>query len=437
MPRATIGNLPVPNTPVKEFTPELTDVAYKHSIVSTKRQPLGALLTHIEGSSWTVDYYSQVLGVDEETAPYDPNQTGTYQQYLYVRHYELKLQGELNTIVDPTDQTVSITGTAVMYPYMKPNQGDAFIADMGDGQAGLFTVVEIEKKSFFKQACYEIQFVLSKYLTQTIEDDLRSKVVKDTEFVKDFMTYGQNPVIATSEKRKYDNLTNLLEDSMNDWLGEYYSNEYRTLIVPNGNAPTYDPFLTRMITSVFSVSKYPIIGQIDLLNVDDNNLNFYTDIWSTLVKRELYMLRNCFCQYIMVNSKSLNGNPYLQTAYYSGIKFMIMPKPEGNLADERLGIQSRTSSGMITGDDIQAVGFTLPSMVNSNDYVFSRDFYHNQSSLEMTDLEYMVRDYLNEKALNWSKLQTAIESRHSWTRIQRYYAVPILLLLLTSEIRSI
>ena len=149
------------------------------------------------------------------------------------------------------------------------------------------------------------------------------------------------------------------------------------------------------------------------------------------------MLRTCFCEYMMVNSKSLNGNPYLQTAYYSGIKSMIMPKPEGNLADERLGIQARASSGMLTGDVVQATGFTLPSMVNSNNYIFSRDFYHDQSSLEMTDLEYMVRDYLNDKALNWGKLQMAIESRHTWSRIQRFYAVPILLLLLTSEIRSI
>lgn len=437
MPRATVGNLPVPNTPVKEFAPALTDVAYQHSIVSAKRQPLGALLTHIEGSSWSVDYYSQVLGADEEPTPYDYNQTGTYQQYLYIRRYELKLQGELNTVVDPTDQTVSITGTAVMYPYMKPNFGDAFIADMGDGQAGLFTITEIEKKSFFKQACYEVQFVLSRYLTKDIEDNLNAKVVKDTEFVRDFMTYGQNPVIATSEKLKYDNLTNLLDDTMNDWLGEFYSNEHRTLIVPNGQLPTYDPFLTRMITSVFGGDKYPHVKNIDLLNVDDNNLNFYTDIWTTLVKRELYMLRTCFCEYLLVSSKSLNGNPYLQTAYYSGIKSMIVPKPEGNLADERLGIKGRTSTGMITGDDIQAVGFTLPSMVNSNNYIFSRDFYHNQSSIEMTDLEYMVRDYLNEKALNWKKLQMAIESRHTWTHIQRFYAVPVLLLLLMSEIRSI
>lgn len=437
MPRATVGGLPVPNMPDKQYAPEVSDVSYKHSIVSAKREPLGSLLTHIEGSAWTVDYYSQILGSDEEPAPYDYNQSGTYQQYLHVKRYELKLQGEINTVVDPTDQTVSITGSAVMYPYMKPNFGDAFIADMGDGQAGLFNVTEVEKKSYFKQACYEIQFVMARYLTQDIEDNISTKVIKRTEFVKDFMTYGQNPIIATSEKMKYDNLTNLLEDSMNDWLSEYYSNEYRTILVPNGQHPTYDPFITKMITTVFSTDTYPLLKEIDLLNVDDNNLNFYTDFWTLLIKRELYMLRNCFCEYFLINSKQLNGNPFLQTAYYAGIKKILVPKPEGNLADERIGISGIVSGGMIEGTDVPTVGFTLPAMCNTGNYIFSKDFYHDQSALNMTDIEYMVRDYLHERALNWNKLQTAVENRHKWTRIQRFYAVPILLILLMSEIRSI
>lgn len=437
MPRVTIGNLPTTTTPTQSYTPDITDKSYKHSIVDVKRQPLGALLTHIEGSSWSVDYYSQVLGASEEVAPYDYNQAGVYQQYLYIKRMELKLQGQLNTTVDPTDQTVTVGGTAIMYPYMKPNFGDAFIAEIGDGNAGLFTITEVEKKSLFKQACYEVQFTLVKYVDEDIETNINSKVVKTTEFIRDFMTYGQNPIIATSEKLKYDNLTNLLDDTLNDWLGEFYSNEFRTILVPNGSTPTYDPFLTRMITKIFNKDEYPIIKQIDLLNVDDHNLNYYTDIWSVLLKRELYMLRPCFDEYYLVNSKQLNGNPFLQTAYYAGIKMIVLPKPEGNLADERIGLTGILSGGMLTGTDIPAVGFTLPAMVNNNNYIFSQDFYLNKSSVGMTDIEYMVHDYLHERALNWNKLTTAVESRHKWTRIQRFYAVPVLLLLLMSEIRSI
>lgn len=436
MPRATIGNLPVMKQE-KEYAPVLTDVAYKHSIVAADRQPLGALLTHIEGTAWTVDYYSQVLGLDEEPSPPDYSQSGTYQQYLYIHHYELKLQGELNTRVDPTDQTMTVAGTAIMYPYMKPNYGDAFIADVGDGQAGLFTITEVEKKSFFKQACYEIQFTLSRYLTQDIEDNLNAKTVKQTEFVRDFMTYGQNPVVATSERLKHATLDNLVDDSLNDWLGEFYSNEYRTILVPNTSVVTYDPFLTRMITKVFDKTKYPIIKHIDLLNVDDNNLNYYTDIWSTLVERETYMLRNCFCKFYAINSKTLNGNPFLQTAYYSGVSRIIVPVPEGNLADERLGL-SRIASGENLKDTPPATeGMTISDMTTTHEYVFSQNFYHHQKGDKLTELESMTLDYLNEKRLDWNRLKVALESRHTMSRLQRFYAVPVLLLLSISEMRRI
>lgn len=437
MPRVTIGNLPVPDTSVKDFSPQITDKAYKHSIVSASREPLGALLTHIEGSAWTVDYYSQILGSDEEPAPFDYNQSGTYQQYLHIKRYELKLQGAINSTVDPSDQTIAITGSAIMYPYMKPNFGDAFIADMGDGQAALFNVTEIEKKSYFKQACYEIQFALAKYVDQNIEDNISTKVVKQTEFVKDFMLYGQNPIIATSEKMKYDNLTNILSDSFNDWLTEFFSNEFRTILVPNGQTPTYDPFITKLVTTIFSTDEYPLLKEINLLNVDDNNLNMYTDLWTLLIKRELYMLRNCFCEYLLIDAKQLNGNPFLQTAYFAGIKKIVVPKAENNMADERIGIAGIVSGGRIYGKEIPTTGYTLPHMANTNNYVFSRDFYKDQSASGMSDIEYMVRDYLNERALNWNTLQNAIEARHTWTDIQRFYGVPVLLILLMSEIRRI
>ena len=436
MPRATVGNLPV-MTQDKEYSPVLTDVAYKHSIVTADREPLGALLTHIQGTSWSVDYYSQVLGEDEEPSPPDAAQSGTYQQYLYIQRYELKLQGELNTTTDVTDQTMTVSGTAVMYPYMKPNYGDAFIADVGDGNAGLFTITEVEKKSFFKQACYEIQFTLSKYLTKAVEDNLKSKVIKQTEFVKDFMTFGQNPVVATDDRLKYKTLENLVDDSLNDWLGEYYSNEYRTILVPNGTVVTYDPFLTKMITTVFSKSDYPLIKHIDMLNVDYNNLNYYTDIWTTLIKREVYMLRNCFCKYYSINSKTLNGNPFLQTAYYSGISKLIVPIPEGNLADERLGLSRMSTGETLHGESPSTEGITIADMTKTHSYVFSENFYHRQEGVPLTELESLVDAYMNERRVDWNKLRHALETRHTWNRLQRFYAVPVLLLLTISEMRNI
>ena len=437
MPRLTPTNLPKIDNTKKNYSPNLTDVKYKHSIVNASREPLGALLTYIEGTCWSVDYYSQILGEDEEPSPFDANQSGAYQQYLYIKRYELKLQSELNTSVDVTDQTVSVTGSAILYPYMKPNYGDLFIADVGDGNAGLFTITEIEKKSFFKQACYEVQFTLSDYLTQEVEDNLNSKTVRHTQFVKDFMTYGQNPIIATTDLLKQTTLQNLIDDSMNDWLSEFFSNEYRTLLVPNETFVTYDPFITRMITNVFDSAKFSLVKKINLLNVDDNNLNYYTDIWTTLLLRETYMLRNCFCNYFSVHSRTLNGNPFLQTAFFSGIDRILVPVPDGNLADDRLGL-SRTASGdRLHSQDV----FSVPSehtvdMTKTQSYVFSEGFYNPTADTKLNKLERMVMDYLEERRVNWQTLQDMLSSRHNITQLERFYSVPVLIILSMSELRS-
>lgn len=438
MPRITPVHLPTVDETQKEYSPVLTDTKYKHSIVSASREPMGALLTHIEGTSWSVDYYSQILGSSEEPSAYDKAQSGSYQQYLYIKRYELKLQSELNTTVDVTDQTVNVTGTAVMYPYMKPNVGDAFIADMGDGEAGLFTITEVEKKSFFKQACYEIQFALSDYLTQEVEDNLKSKTVKQTEFVKDFMTYGQNPIIATTDLLKHRSLDNIIEDSLNDWLSEFYSNEFRTFIVPNVQTITYDPFLTKMITTVFSKETYPLLKHVDMLNVDDNNLNYYTDIWTTILHRETYMLRSCFREYYSITSKTLNGNPFLQTAYFSGVQRIIVPIPNGNLADDRLGLTARTVGDKLKSNEVfPEVPTTITDMTATRNYVFSKKFYDPLAEGSLTKLEVMTRDYLEERRVNWEVLQKMLEDRHKLTRLERFYSVPVMLLLATAELRSL
>lgn len=438
MPRITTGNIALPLDPKKEVQPKITDVGYKHSIVSSRRQPITALLTHIEGSSWSVYYYSQLLGKDEEPSPFNPNQDSVLQQYYLIKNMELKVQGSINNSTDPQDQSKSITGTAIMYPYMKPNYGDCFIADMGDGGAGLFTVTNVESMSYFKVACYQIQFKLAQYMDLQTEENLKEKTQKSTEFVKDFLMYGQNPILATTDKLKLDTIDDAKSDALTDWLSEFYSNEFKTILVPSSNFITYDPFMTKLITTVFDKDLHPLLKNISLLNVDDRNMNLYIDIWHVLIHREIHLLRNAFDEYYLVNTKSLNGNPFLQTVYWSGIQRVLLPKKEGVLTDERLGF-----SGTITGElivDPTTSSYTkasLPMISGSGNYVFSQEFYHNPKSTNLTDLEYMVRDYLNNRAIDWEKLVSILEDRHEWSRIQRFYLVPVCLLLLIAEERRI
>lgn len=438
MPIIREGNLPVPHNPTKTPKAQLSDTLYRHSIVSSSNTPIDSLLTHIEGIRWTVDYYSQVLGEDEEPSTFDPSQTQAYQQYLEIKNYELVLQGELNKTTDATDQTMKISGTAITYPYMFPNVGDAFVADIGDGEAAIFTVTSVEKMSLFKRACYEIQFTIAHYMTQALETNLESKVVKHTEFVKDFMTYGQNPVIATVDKLKKDKLEDILSDSLSDWLTEFYSNEYRTILVPTNQQVTYDPFIVRLITTLFDKSEHPILEEISLLNADDQNMNRYIDIWTVLLKREVYMLRTCFDEYFVIPTNKFNRNPFLQTIYWSGIKKVVMPKSENNYTDERLGFTGYTHGEHFSENNLTSKSIkTLPSVATSPTYVFSQKFYENLNGSGLSDLEEYVANYLNYKANDWNDIYNLLKDRRDWDIMQRFYLTPVLLILAISELRGI
>jgi hypothetical protein len=152
---------PEPLPPPGQINATITAPEYRHSLIDAKITPLSSLLVHIEGSSWTTDYYSQILGVDEELSPFQPNQPSVYQQYLLVKKYELKLQGSLSISQDPETTAMTVTGNATLYPYLKPNYGDMFIADIGDGRAGMFVVNQPPtKKTILKETCWEISFEL-------------------------------------------------------------------------------------------------------------------------------------------------------------------------------------------------------------------------------------------------------------------------------------
>lgn len=436
MARVTRANFHVPNPNTEQYAPKLTDKDYKHSVVSSKHTPMGALLTLVEGTSLTVDYYSQVLGRDEEPSTFDYYKDGAHQQYLYTKGLELKLQSALNQSFDPQDQTATISGTAIMYPYHRPNVGDVFIADIGDGQAGLFSITEVEKKSMFKQACYEINFTLSDYLTPDLESKLKQKIVKETEFVKDFMLYGQNPIIATTDKVKLDNLQDLKEDVLADWLSEFYSVEFRTLLVPN-STPTYDPFIIEMITRIFNKNEHPLLADLQKLNVDERNTNYNNDIWDVLIERELFMLRSAFPKIVVVNAKSMARNPFLHGIYWSGIQNVIMPVNTGFSADDALGLNcTYKSTGTLTLKQTDDAQNLLPDITDKS-YVLSSLFYQNTNAPGLSKLEYLVNNYLNYKANDYKEVVNLLNKRHEWSKLERFYFTPVLLILVISEIRSI
>ena len=435
--------------PAQKYGAELTSPEYKHAVVSSKAQDLSSLITMISGSSYNVDYYSQVLGSSEEPRAYDPSQSKTQQQYLRIENYELKLQGGLNDSITPEDGRLTATGTAITYPYLTPNVGDMFIGDIGDGRAGMFALTEVQKKTRFKQTCYEINFILMDIVDAEIETGINSKVVKETHFVKDFIKFGQDPMLVDDRFNEGKEITEAIEHLLTDYLGEFFSYNYETLLVPSGTSAVYDPFMTKIILTLFDAYEHPMLSRISQLNTDDARFSKYLDIWTVLLRQSARMLDTCFTSVNILPTRTFSRNPFLRTIAFSGIDLIVLPITNNVPIDDVLGFSdvsvvplntpSATDTASSTQDStVSNTEHTVPNVENTLGYVFTPEFYATpKAGPGQSDFENTVKAYLNEEHFDYKVLIQFYEDSDKWSRFQRFYLIPVLMILLIYKQRSV
>lgn len=460
-----VGIPPVPVVTPQPSPVQLTDTAYHHSLVDANATPVASLLTHIEGSSWIVDYYSQVLSTDEELTSYQPTQLAPYQQYSCIRNYELKLQGSLSTSDDSATSTMTVTGSANLYPYLKPNAGDAFIADIGDGLAGQFTVTQVSKLTIFKETCFNITFELSRYVDADMLAALEQRVVKNGYFQKDYMLYGQYPVITSVALGQRQSLESMESTLLTQWLTDCYSREYSTVLVPGQSYSTYDPSVVRAVLTLYNVRDNPPLRGIRELNCAGIPHLEIPTFWDALLHMDVDGLHRCFKTAQLLPIADFNRLPFLEGVRFSGVVQVV------GATDAYVGVdRDYRAERTITGSDLEPLndadtldieaayavalatavidealppasvyGLTTVPTIHpvtiDNSYVLSAAFYSQGSG--QSKLEHLVRDYFDTDSVNVTALTALVQSSRTWGRLERYYYSPILLAMLKLAQRSI
>lgn len=474
-PKPTAPAYPA-DSPVQIAKPQ-----YKGTTVDTTVVPVTQLLTHIEGSSWTVNYFSQVLDQDMDTVGQGLASPAVQQQYRKVSQLELKVTSPLAYAQDAESKNSDLKGTAVMYPPVIPNQGDMFTGDIGAGREAILEVISSRKLSIFKMACYEIEYKVIAYSSPTDGRlaDLESKVVQSTVFVKDFMTYGQNPILFEEE---YDHLVYIrrrYRTIVDQYLRSFMSNEFKVLCVPDQSSPTYDPYLVKAIKQLFLVEDSQAMYEMRELNVQDDEAYKAFNVWDALLKRDQDYMSSAFAQFGMVKAYDFTSDPMYEGIRWSGIENVIYPVDPSLTVDYRVITPAKMVStskleyptvkmkmsdllkvnkplirDMIPGDSLGGfVGSNAddtpaeqmnvvppvvhPSMQDGY-YIFSKAFYENsQVPGAQSQLELMVRDFLEHKALSLKSVRALAENIGEWNTISRFYYVPVVVILMRASLRGI
>lgn len=443
MPKIEFNSEAFPQPPV-DANVSLTSPTYKHSLVDTQNTPLSAVMTHIGGSTYECDYYSQVISKDEELSAYNPNQLAPYQQYHLIHNLELKLQGAFSSSPNDETQEMVVTGTARLYPYVRPNVGDAFIADIGSGRAGQFTVTGVTPLSIQKQTVYEIQFELARDVySEEVVSKLNEKVVKESYFVKDFLLYGQNPILVEEDFLLLNNSNKTVSLMIDEYLAEFLSRQFSTLAAPYLN-PTYDPYLVKAFLSIVNHEDHPRIRMIKEYNVDEVKDVYDFSIWTMLINYERNISRSIWKQASPISVNTTNINPQFQSIRYSGFFYFMKALMQTDNIDTYYGFGSRPTVGSLfgwNGGGIVPSALAQQNIPSDNTvhpelpgYVVSLDFW-DEDKPAIDEYEGLIRSYLKGDAIDCARIIKLYDERRTWSRLDRFYRTLVLLIILKSSIR--
>lgn len=440
--------------PQKPNIVEIAKPQYQGVVVDTRYVPQSALLTNIEGSSWTVNYYSQVVGSDNDLSGQQVNRDAIYQQYRLIHKLELKVQTPLTQQQDQESKQMHVTGTAVTYPFLIPQEGDMFLADIGDGREGVFRITSTERRTYFKESCFEIQYVLIDYSTEIRRGDLNKKVVLELYFERDFLIHGQNPLLVPQDYADVQVLSRKYFDIMNIYFRMFHSNEYMTMILPGQSQPTYDHFLMKAVNSFFNSWDTPLIRENRVLNVDDNDAMKCFTIWDALMRREKDLLPFINRKVGLLTTAAFTEQPMFEGIRYSGMQYVVYPADQELCIDYEVRRCSPPASNLkictpssrpgtlaqLLGQKVMAgLPYGDAPLINpvgkDNYYIFSEAFYNDSEG--QSKLELLVRDFLEGRALNRRLLVIFTETFQAWGGLERFYYIPIVLMLIRANIRSI
>jgi hypothetical protein len=434
----------------------VTAKEFRGVTVDTTYEPATSLLTHVEGASWTVNYYSQVLGADNALSGQSLDRPAVYQQYKLIQKFELKVTTALNQSQDPGSKGFNVTGQANVFPCgLVPNEGDHFLADVGDGREGLFMVTSSERRSIYKDAAFVIDYVQVSYSEQDNRvNDLNSKVVENLYFERDFLENGQNPLISYDENRLIKELRNYYEELVDFYFTRFFSQEYRTLLLPGQDRSMYDPFLTRAVLKMFRDENHPNIKYLRELNVGEDDNYDISNVWTALLTKRRKELINCMSKIGLVLTRAFSADPVMDSIRYAGIDFAVYPADPDLSEDYRRKNYTKTiSSVAIKPTPTRLVDlfeliqiselYGLPSnkapAVNAvayDTYIFSPAFYADTHPGQ-SGLEIAFHDYLDGKAYDLSTLTDLAKTYTSWGPLEQFYQMPFLMALMRSAIRRL
>lgn len=416
---------------------QITDPAYRGVTVDTRYTPADSLMAFMTGSAWTVSYYSQVLGADSPLGGFNPNQAPSSKQYRLIRNFVLKATTALTPSQNDLNQQ-QMTGTSNVFPVLRPNVGDVFLADMGDGREGMFEVTDVHRLSIMVHPAHEIEYKWLQEANQTYYEALAASTIDTLVFVYDFLQTGQNPLVHQELYEDIAKLSVQFGQIADHYVRSFLSKEYMTLLVPEQMDTMYDPYLTKAVLNYLTTFDATDLRYVRKLNCDGDDVVKSNTLWDLLQERNPLMMRRCGKRVGYVRAREFTSVPMFEGVYHSGVRNVVYLKdPDLSIDAKRAGVQLPLAGNLNPSEDPTSDTSTtplLPQVCATDYYILSQAFYERTTG--MSKLEAQVWNYLEEKELDVAVVVEAAKQYLVLSDLERFYLGPIFLVLMKAVMRS-
>lgn len=437
---------PITPQPSKENLPQIRKNSVSDVVVCDIAQPLSQLSMYVDGSSWAVNYYSQVKVPDNATSSLDTNASGIQQQYQKIFNFELRVTQGLTADYDSTTGLTRVNGTASVYPLIVSLVDDMFTADAGSGRTGIYRVNNVERASLALQTQHVINYTLVSFIDENPLEyaNLEDKVIRNYYFDKDRISEGGTPLLKEEDHNSYGHLEEIFRDIVTYYFDTFYNAPMQAIIIPGQKSYIVDTFLLEFLLSIIEVGDHPYILKHRRFFTDNDFYMEQNNIWDMLLYRDIKMLSQINNKYHYQAVSGFNKNSWLKGLAYSGIKYVAYPTViDTSIRSEldptvKLGAvisleptTNRQGQGSASIIQTQTVGNSnyvkIFPVLTDDFYVLSQSFYSNSGTLSL--LEKLVLQFVKKEPIDPQELKDLLSEFRNWARLEQYYYLPICLLM--------
>lgn len=443
--------------PTQPNLPKVEPDKYQSIIHDDKKTPIPSLLAYVSGASWFVKaYYSQIVSAHNDLREIDPTQPNVYQQYQKVNNLELRVESALTSGYDNEQAITTVTGSAILYPFLVPNISDYFVTDTADNRPTLFRITNVERKTISRNSAFSIEYEVVGYIDDqasvaNLYTNLEQKVIREYFFHKDRLVEGLQPLLRSEESQQIGSLRELYSEVVTYYFKTFFNRKYMTLVLPGQDYAIYDAFLVNYITKIVESNDAPEIRLMKTITTDNDPYIKQPQFWSIMYDRDHKGLAYCNKKMQLVTKYVFSLNSFVHGLAFSNIDYIVYPsdydasavvhhEPNAKVtALEEIMATENTLGNVVTilsqlYVDVNGSYPVITGVLDDDHYVLSEKFYTNVSGQSL--LESLTTDYLKMQTIDLTKLIDLCGRFRTWGKLEQFYYGPILLTLIKEANRD-